>query len=181
LKQDHCVSLTLWLHSSTFPRAHCRRNTPTDATVRALIHHRPLGSAASTGVSPRPSSRGRRRAPLPASTATGRSTDLSQRLPPPASEKRERCGYDEGEEEEEEGDLPRRSRIRAGGAPCAAVGVACAGVPTTAYPAAMRGRRRRTWLGAGIRLGWVPVLGPSLKAPPLDPCHGFGGGGTKKK
>jgi hypothetical protein len=45
----------------------------------------------------------------------------------------------------------------------------------------MRGRRRRTWLGAGAGLGWVPSLGPSLKAPPLDPCHGFGREGMKKK
>jgi hypothetical protein len=106
------------LHSSAFPRAHRRKNSPMDAATSGLIRL-PAGlhggvTLALTGD--------RRRASSPASTAPDRSTHLPLRLPPPALEEREREMWAWEDREEEGGDLPRQSRIRAGGAPCAAAG-----------------------------------------------------------
>jgi hypothetical protein len=84
------ASLTPWLHSSAFPRAHHRRNSSTDAAACALMRHRPPRSAsarASTrGVGQTLAEGGRRRAPSPASATAGRSANFPPWLPPPASE-----------------------------------------------------------------------------------------------
>jgi hypothetical protein len=175
------------LHSSAFPRAHRRKNSPMDAATSGLIRL-PAGlhggvTLALTGD--------RRHVSSPASTAPDRSTHLPLRLPPPASEERERerCGHGKIERKKEETYLARAGSGL--GEPRALPpGVACTAVPTssarsttnrtTTRPATQRGRHRMTSLGTAAGPRWASPLGPSRKVPLLESGRGFGRGGEEE-
>jgi hypothetical protein len=93
------ASLTPWLHSSAFPRAHHRRNSPTDAVARALMRHRPPRSASarsSTRGVGQTLTGGRRRAPSPASAAAGPPTVVAPTRIGDREGREKRCGHEGG-------------------------------------------------------------------------------------